>query len=103
MLSLSFLCYENYVIPESDHEDVEGSCQDLLPLGRVNPVGFEDADVSVDTQAQRDDLKSGIAHSGAMNNCVVDTEAQRDDLKSDIAHSGAMNNFTVAPKPGGMI
>ena len=66
MLSLSFLCYENYVIPESDHEDVEGSCQDLLPLGRVNPVGFEDADVSVDTQAQRDDLKSDIAHSGVM-------------------------------------
>jgi hypothetical protein len=57
VLFLFFLYYRNCVIPENDHEDVEGSCQDLLPLGRANPVGFEDADVPVDTQAQRDDLK----------------------------------------------
>jgi hypothetical protein len=67
VLSFLFLYYKYCVIPENDHEDVEGSCQDLLPLGRVNPVGFEDADVSVDTQAQRDDLKSETAHSGIIN------------------------------------
>jgi hypothetical protein len=69
VVSLLFFYYKNCVIPENDHEDVEGSCQDLLLLGRVNPVGFEDADISVDTQTQRDDLKSNIAHSGTMNIC----------------------------------
>jgi hypothetical protein len=50
---------------------------------------------TVDTQAQRDDLKSDIAHSGAMNNCAVDTQAQRDDLKSDTAHSGTINYIII--------